>query len=107
MNKIFFIIIFFLISFNSFAEANTDQWKESKKSYKDLINEGYEIKSYDTSNIKLDGGITILFFVTVLQKNKEVFECQEYQTVDSKMETLDLSLICKELVQPYKAGLGI
>lgn len=87
-----------------FAEGNIDQWQDSKKTYKDLIEEGFEIKSYDTNNIQLDGGLIILLFVTVLQKNNTVFECQEYQTMDSNMKTLDMSFVCRELIQPYKIG---
>jgi len=48
----------------------------------------------------------ILLFVTVLQKEKEIYECQEYQTIDKQIETFDMQLICKELVQPYERGLG-
>ena len=91
----------------SFAKTSLDQWEDSKKTYKDLIDEGFEIKSYDTVTIEPDGLLIILLFVTVLQKNNEVFECQEYQTLDKKMDTLNISIICKKLVQPYQRGLGI
>ena len=47
-----------------------------------------------------------MMFVTVLQKEKEVFECQEYQTMDDNLQTLDMSLICKKLTQPYLRGVG-
>ena len=106
MNK--FVLIIFLIFFstNILADNNTDQWNNSKKTYKDLIDEGYEVKAYDTNTIKAEGGITILLFITVLQKEKEVYECQEYQTLDSSMKTLDMSLVCRELSQPYQRGIG-
>ena len=39
-------------------------------------------------------------------KDKELYECQEYQTIDKMIETFDMTLICKELVQPYERGLG-
>ena len=39
-------------------------------------------------------------------KNKEIYECQEYQTIDESVETLDMNLICKQLVQPYQRGIG-
>ena len=48
----------------------------------------------------------LLLFVTVLQKDKELYECQEYQTIDQNLETLDMSLVCKQLVQPYERGVG-
>ena len=48
----------------------------------------------------------LLLFVTVLQKNNDLYECQEYQTMDSNLETLDMNIICKQLVQPYQRGLG-
>ena len=41
-----------------------------------------------------------------LIKDNEVYECQEYQTIDKNVETLDMNLICKELVQPYERGIG-
>ena len=47
-----------------------------------------------------------MFFVTVLQKNNIVYECQEYQTLDETMQTLDMNLVCRKLVQPYTRGLG-
>ena len=97
-----------VISFTSLVNANpnTDQWLESEKTYKDLINEGFEVKSYAINNIETANGLYILLFVTVLQKDNELYECQEYQTIDKMIETLDMTLICKELVQPYERGLG-
>ena len=73
---------------------------------KDLINEGFEVKSYAISDIEVVNDLTIILFVTVLQKDNEVYECQEYQTIDKNVETLDMNLICKELVQPYERGIG-
>jgi len=104
--NIIFIIFIFLISFSLFAESNIDQWEDSKKTYNDLIEEGYEVKAYDISTIKTDSGLILMFFVTVLQKNRKVFECQEYQTLDSNMKTIDLSFVCRKIVQPYKIGVG-
>ena len=88
------------------ANPNTDQWIETDKTYKDLINEGFEVKSYAMNNIETANGLYILLFVTVLQKENEIYECQEYQTIDKTIETLDMTLICKELVQPYERGIG-
>jgi len=101
-------LLMFILLFSKFstAETNTDQWLDSDKTYKDLIEDGYEVKSYDSTTIKTDSGLTIIMFVTVLQKNKDVYECQEYQTLDGNMQTLNLSVICKELTQPYQRGIG-
>jgi len=99
------ILLFFLSSFVN-ANPNADQWMESDKSYKDLINDGFEVKSYAINSIETANGLYILLFVTVLQKEKEIYECQEYQTIDKKIETFDMQLICKVLVQPYERGLG-
>ena len=107
MFKIILLLTFISLSGFSFAETSLDQWKDSKKTYKDLIDEGFEIKSYDTLTIEPDGMLIILLFVTVLQKDNEVFECQEYQTIDKNMDTLSMSIVCKKLVQPYQRGLGI
>ena len=88
------------------ANPNLDQWLDSEKTYKDLINEGYEVKSYSISEIKTGGGLMLLLFVTVLQKQNDLYECQEYQTMDQNLDTLDMTLICKQLVQPYERGIG-
>ena len=105
--KLFFsCIIFLLFTSISYANPNLDQWQQSDKTYKDLINEGFEVKSYAINNIETANGLYILLFVTVLQRDNEIYECQEYQTIDKMIETLDMTLICKELVQPYEKGLG-
>ena len=100
--------VIIVMTFTSLVNANpnTDQWLESEKTYKDLINEGFEVKSYAINNIETANGLYILLFVTVLQKDNDLYECQEYQTIDKMIETLDMTLICKELVQPYERGLG-
>ena len=103
---IFLFSVFLFFSNLSTANPNIDQWLESEKSYKDLINEGFEVKSYAISDIEVGSDLTIILFVTVLQKDNEVYECQEYQTIDKNVETLDMNLICKELVQPYERGIG-
>ena len=103
---IFLFSVYILFSNILFANPNIDQWLESEKSYKDLINEGFEVKSYAISDIEVGNGLTIILFVTVLQKNQEIYECQEYQTIDESVETLDMNLICKQLVQPYQRGIG-
>ena len=107
--KLNFLIIFVFILFQPFfltANPNIDQWMKTEKSYKDLINEGFEVKSYAMNTIETANGLYVLLFVTVLQKKKEIYECQEYQTIDKTIETFDMQLICKELVQPYERGLG-
>ena len=106
MKKIILIIFLTFFSLNLFANSSIDQWEDSKKTYRDLIDEGFEIKAYDTNTIDIKGELIILLFITVLQKDNEVYECQEYQTLDNKLQTLDMSIICKELVSPYQRGLG-
>ena len=102
------LLFIFLLFVNSvlYAETDIDQWEDSEKTYKDLIDDGFEVKAYDTSTLKTDSGLILMFFVTVLQKDKEVYECQEYQTVDGNLQTLDLSFVCRKLTQPYKRGIG-
>ena len=106
--KLIVFLISTIISFCNLSSANPniDQWLESEKSYKDLINDGFEVKSYAISDIEVGNGLTIILFVTVLQKDQEIYECQEYQTIDENVETLDMNLICKQLVQPYQRGIG-
>ena len=105
--KLKYLIIFlFFFSTYVYASPNSDQWLESEKTYKDLINEGFEVKSYAMNNIETANGLYILLFVTVLQKENEIYECQEYQTIDKSIDTLDMTLICKQLVQPYQRGVG-
>ena len=108
MIRNFIIFLFFCCLSNQvIAEDDIDQWEDSSKTYRDLINEGFEVRAYDTSVLKTEGGLTIMFFVTVLQKEKEVYECQEYQTFDQTMQTLDMTFICRRIVQPYKESVGI
>ena len=104
--KLLFFIFLLFANFSLYAESDIDQWEDSEKTYKDLVDEGFEVKAYDTSTLKTESGLILMFFVTVLQKNKEVYECQEYQTVDGNLETLDLSFICRKITQPYKIGIG-
>ena len=103
-----FLFFIFLLFVNSalYAEPDIDQWEDSKKTYKDLIDDGFEVKAYDTSTLKTNSGLILMFFVTVLQKDKEVYECQEYQTVDENLQTLNLSFVCRKIIQPYKIGIG-
>ena len=103
-----FLFFVFLLFVNSvlYAESDIDQWHDSEKTYKDLIDDGFEVKAYDTSTLKTESGLILMFFVTVLQKENQVYECQEYQTLDETMETLDMSLVCRQLVQPYERGVG-
>ena len=100
-----FVALLFFIKI-SIASPYDDQWQDSSKSYKDLIQEGFEVKAYSMNTIETNSGLKLLLFVTVLQKNSEVYECQEYQTLDESMETLDMSLVCRQLVQPYERGIG-
>ena len=106
MIKKLIFFIFILFSFQINAEINIDQWEDDDKTYQDLINEGYEVKAYDTSTITTESGVMVMLFVTVLQKNNNVYECQEYQTLDQNLQTLDLSFVCRKLVQPYNKGVG-
>ena len=99
-----FLFIFFNIALK--AETDIDQWQDTDKTYKDLVNEGFEVKAYDTNTLKMDNGIILMFFVTVLQKGKEVYECREYQTLDESLQTLNLSFVCRKIVQPYNLGIG-
>ena len=104
--KLLFFIFLLFVSFVLYAEPDIDQWEDSEKTYKDLINDGFEVKAYDTNTLKIENGLILMFFVTVLQKDKEVYECQEYQTVDENLQTLDLSFVCRKIIQPYKIGIG-
>ena len=104
-----FLFFIFLLFVNSvlYAKPDIDQWQDSEKTYKELIDDGFEVKAYDTSTLKTESGLILMFFVTVLQKDREVYECQEYQTVDENLQTLDLSFVCRKITQPYKIGIGI
>ena len=104
--KILIIILLTFIFFSSAqADSDNDQWRDAEKTYLELIEEGYEVKGYDITNFRDLNGNLYMFFVTVLQKSKSVYECQEYQVFDESMNTISLSFICRKLVQPYKKGL--
>ena len=100
------VSVLIVFSFVALAEADIDQWQDVDKTYNDLVEEGFEVKAYDINTIKIENGFLLMFFVTVLQKDKEVYECQEYQTLDETMQTIDLNFVCRKLVQPYKMGIG-
>ena len=99
------VCILSFFSFVTLAEADIDQWQDSDKTYSDLVDEGFEVKAYNINTITSEHGFLLMFFVTVLQKDNEVYECQEYQTLDNNMQTIDLDFICRKLVQPYKTGI--
>ena len=102
----YILLVFILLPSFLNANPNIDQWQDSDKSYKDLIEQGFQVKAYDMNTIETGNGYKLLLFVTVLQKNNDVYECQEYQTIDKFLETLELSLVCRQLVKPYQTGVG-
>jgi hypothetical protein len=103
---LFQLFVYFFLSLPLYAETDIDQWQDSDKTYYDLIQEGFEVKAYETSKIETNRGYLFMFFVSVLQKKNQVYECQEYQTLDENMQTIDMTFVCRKLVQPYKRGLG-
>ena len=106
MKKFSIILLFFIFVSNSLiANSKIDQWQDTKKTYIELIEKGFNVKAYDMTNFKDDQGNLYLFCVTVLQKEKEIYECQEYQIFNNMMETIDLTFICRKLVKPYNKGL--
>ena len=107
LQRLFQFLLCVFLSLPVFAESDNDQWQDSEKTYYDLIQEGFEVKAYDITNIKIQNGYIFMFFVTVLQKDNLVYECQEYQTLDTNMQTLDMTFVCRQLVQLYQKGLGI
>ena len=106
LHRLFQFLLFVFLSFSVVAEGDIDQWQDSDKTYFDLIQEGFEVKAYHINNIEVQNGYILMFFVTILQKNNFVYECHEYQTLDPNMQTLEMTFICRELVQPYTKGLG-
>ena len=49
-------LLSFFINFSIYAEKNLDQWQDSNKTYKDLIDEGFEVLAYDTNSIETGNG---------------------------------------------------
>ena len=96
------VFIFSFISFTTLADADIDQWQDNDKTYSDLVKEGFEVKAYDMNTITIENGFLLMFFVTVLQKEKEVYECQEYQTLDNTMKTIALNLHAENLFNLIK-----
>ena len=105
MLKVTLFLLVLLFSSHVYSEVDNDQWQDTGETYVDLINQGFEVKGYDMTNFKDEMGNLYLFFVTVLQKNKIVYECQEYQVFDNTMDTISLTFVCRKLVKPYKKGL--
>ena len=52
------IIIFMALSVA--AESPIDQWEDSKKTYKDLINDGFQFKAYDSTSIRTDNNLILI-----------------------------------------------
>ena len=105
MIKVILFSLVLLFARHAYSEVDNDQWQDTGETYVDLINQGFEVKGYDMTNFKDEMGNLYLFFVTVLQKNKIVYECQEYQVFDNTMDTISLTFVCRKLVKPYKKGL--
>ena len=105
MIKVILFSLVLLFASLAYSEVDNDQWQDTGETYVDLINQGFEVKGYDMTNFKDEMGNLYLFFVTVLQKNKIVYECQEYQVFDNTMDTISLTFVCRKLVKPYKKGL--
>ena len=104
--RLFLLFVCALLSLSVRGESNIDQWIDDNKTYYDLIQEGFEVKAYHINNIEIQNGYTLMFFVTILQKNKVVYECHEYQTLDPNMQTLEMTFIFRVLLHPYSIGLG-
>ena len=98
------MIVLLFLSLPVYADGFFDQWEDSEFTYKDLVDKGFEVKAYNVSSLNLANGYTLILFVTVLQKEKEVFECQEYQTLDENLKTFELNLVCRKNVQPFRRG---
>ena len=64
----FIFIIFLFIPQFSFGNPNLDQWLDTEKTYKDLIDDGYEVKSYSISDIKTANGYFICNCFTKRQR---------------------------------------
>ena len=84
---LFFLGIYFFSSY-TLANPNVDQWLDTDMTYKDLIDDGFEVKSYSISDIQTSNGLMLLLFVTVLQKEKEIYECQEYHPALRKADSI-------------------
>ena len=55
-----------------YAESNIDQWLDSEKTYKDLIDEGFEVKAYDTSTLKTESGLILMFFDCITKTKRSL-----------------------------------
>ena len=77
-HKAFIIFIFSILFISNLqAESDIDQWQDSDKTYKDLIEEGFEVKAYDTSTLKTESGLILMFFVTNLAHHKYVNQVEK------------------------------
>ena len=67
--EIFIIFLLCLMSFSFVkADPNLDQWLDTEKTYKDLINEGFEVKSYTFNNVETANELYILLFILPISK---------------------------------------
>ena len=70
------VILTLIFSSSILANPNLDQWLESEKTYKDLINDGYEVKSYSINDIEISNGLLlpkglIFFIASTLKKESD------------------------------------
>jgi len=65
-----FVTFFVLIVFNKnvIANPNADQWQDSNKSYKDLIQEGFEVKAYSMNTIETNSGLQLYYLLQFCKK---------------------------------------
>ena len=98
MFKIFYIVLFItLTSFSSNSEENIDQWEDSEKTYRDLIDDGFEVKAYDTNTIQTAAGLVIILFVnTVVPPGASIIKFE-----------LAIKLICSSIGFACIFGLSI
>ena len=66
IQKLIFFIILSLFNISAFADENLDQWYDTDKTYFYLIQEGFEVKGYNSSTINdsiIINNIIILYII--------------------------------------------
>jgi hypothetical protein len=91
------VAMVFLSGFSTlYAAEPTDQWKEVKESFYDLVQLGYRLIAVEFQQTK-DGAEEVY----LLQKDNRVYHCYEGRFSYSTQPFTKYTANCSVLVQPY------
>jgi hypothetical protein len=91
------VMVSAFLAFTVPASAYQTEWKPSPQTFKQLVDDGYEIKGFGVHSY----GPRNVEGVFVLQKAGSVYQCYEFSILKDDLTTSKQSLNCFELTAPY------